>query len=126
MRDVFFFFLIEVLHVCNLSVWNEIGSTFTKYLSLSNLPVAGVPESRRDLLAEAAAEGKSGWSDPASWRDGGPERPAKGAQCPAEGTGGGHAGPEGLLQQQECGAGEVWGRAEEDSVWGRFSVTPED
>lgn len=69
--------------------------------------MAGVSEGRRDLPAEAAAEGESGRSDPASRRDGGPERPAEGAQCPAEGAGGGHAGPEGLLQHQESGAGEV-------------------
>lgn len=69
--------------------------------------MAGVSESRRDLPAEAAAKGKSGRSDPASWRDGGPEGPAEGAQRPAQGAGGGHARPEGLLQHQECGAGEM-------------------
>lgn len=79
-------------------------------MPLAHLPVryaAGVSEGGRDLAAEAAAAGESGGSDPASWRDGGPERPAEGAQCTAEGAGGDHAGTEGLLQHQERGAGEV-------------------
>lgn len=87
------------------------------------LLVAGVSEGRRDLPAEATAEGEPGWSDPASWWNGGPEGPTEGAQCPAEGAGGDHVGPEGLLQHQESGAGEMWGRAEEDAVRGTFSVT---
>lgn len=69
--------------------------------------MTGLSEGGRDLIAEAAAEGESGRGDPASRRDGGSERPAKGAERPAEGARGGHAGPEGLLQHQECGAGEV-------------------
>lgn len=89
------------------------------------LLVAGVSEGRRDLPAEATAEGEPGRSDPASWWNGGPEGPTEGAQCPAEGAGGDHAGPEGLLQHQESGAREMWGRAEEDSVRGRFWVTLE-
>lgn len=82
-------------HVCasSLLACNGTGSIFTTIF----IHLTGVSESRRDLPAEAAAEGESGRSDPASWRDGGPERPAEGAQCPAEGTGGDHAGPEGLL-----------------------------
>lgn len=85
----------------------EIGSKEIPLTHSFTLDVAGVSEGRRDLPAEAAAKGKPGRSDPASWRDGGPERTAEGAQCPAEGAGGDHAGPERLLQHQEPGAGEV-------------------
>ena len=60
---------------------------------LFHLHTPGLPEGRGNLPSEAAAAGEPSGGDPAGWRDGGPSGPAKGAQRPAEGKGGRHAGP---------------------------------
>ena len=82
---------------------------------LSLLCGPGMSESGGDLPAEAAAEGEPGGGDPAGGRDGGPQGSAERGQRSAERPGGGHAGPQGLLHQQEPGAGALPGRAEKDA-----------